>query len=138
MSHFNETFLWDILMRHFYETFLWDILKRHFDEKFWWEIFMAGYSLTVFLNTSRLFIQLLNFTTGVSNLTQRVWHWLPLRCFHSKLLFEALMKLVQFQWKSFLNKICHLWRYMSIKISVNCFTWAMGSYDWQIQLPQFT
>ena len=38
----------------------------------------------------------------------------------------------------FWTKIGHLWLYMSIKIYVNCFTWAMGSYDWQIELPQFT
>ena len=49
------------------------------------------------------------------------------------LLFEALMKLVQLQWKS--TKICNLWCYLSIQINVNCFTWLMGSYDWQVLLP---
>ena len=33
------------------------------------------------LNMPRIVIQLLNCTTGLSNLTQRVWHWLPWPCY---------------------------------------------------------
>ena len=135
MNHFDETFLWDILMRHFVENFFmrnfdetvdetywsnisWDILMTHFDETFWWDIllrhfyktywcnflnvlmrqFMKYFNWTIWWNILMghfdetvcytfwldilmrnfennfwwLVIYLLNFTTGLSYLTQRV------------------------------------------------------------------
>ena len=105
MRHFDETFWWDILMRHFDETFWLDILVRHFDETFWWDIWMgyfddilwweiwvAGTCWNFVNNMPRLVIQLLNCTTGLSNLTQRVRHWLPWHCssiFSCNVLFFA-------------------------------------------------
>ena len=85
MRHFYEPFWGDILMGHFDETFWWDILMAilmgHFDETFWWDILIAGNGWKFVLNMSRLVIQLLNCTTGLSNLTQWVRHWLPSPCF---------------------------------------------------------
>ena len=84
MRHFDESFWWDILMRHlmryYYETFWIYILIRHFDDMLWWDILMTWYCWKFVNNMSRLIMQLLNCTTGLLNLTQRVWHWLPLPC----------------------------------------------------------
>ena len=84
MRHYDETFWLDILIRHFDKTFWWDILMvqlmKHFDDKFWWDILMAGNGRKFCFNMSRLVIQLLNCTTGLSNSIQRVRHWLPWPC----------------------------------------------------------
>ena len=44
---------------------------------------MAGNCRILVNNMSRLIIQLLNCTTGLSNLPQGVWHWLPWPCLFS-------------------------------------------------------
>ena len=49
----------------------------HFDDMLWWDILMAGNCWKFVNNMSRLIIQLLNCTSGISNLTQMVRHWLP-------------------------------------------------------------
>ena len=90
IKHFDEIVWWDILMWHYDETFWWDILIRHFGETFLWDIFMINFYETFcmagngwkFVNImSILNIKLLICTTGLSNLTSRVWHWLPWPCF---------------------------------------------------------
>ena len=69
MLHFDETFLWNILMIHFDETldgtFWWDILMRRFNYAFWWDFFLAGNGWKFFI-----VIKLLNCTTGLSYFTQ--------------------------------------------------------------------
>ena len=54
---------------------------RHFDETFWWDIVMAGNGWKIVHSITRLVIKLLICTTGLSNIPQRVWHWLPWPCF---------------------------------------------------------
>ena len=63
----------------------------HFDDKFLCDILMAGIGWKFVLNMPRLVIQLLNCTTGLSNLTERVWHWLPWPCFHLELCFPNVL-----------------------------------------------
>ena len=47
---------------------------RYFDDKISLDILMAGKGWKFCLNMTRLFIKLLNCTTGLSNLTPRVRH----------------------------------------------------------------
>ena len=63
---------WDILIIHFDETFSWDILMGHCHG---WKWLKIVHSIT------RLVIKLLICTTGLSNIPQRDWHWLPWPCF---------------------------------------------------------
>ena len=105
MRHFHEIFWWDIWMRHFDDTFWWDILQRHFGETYidcCWRTFMTCNYLWLPLMTFNmlmmlmgLVLKILNFTSGLSNLTPGVRTWLfwPYLIFHLDLTVETICHL---------------------------------------------